>query len=213
MLVGKITVLELGASLAWCAGLEIDADGAATAYSAPGSGLVALDYLANAGRPGNWYGLACDGDGQPYVQRAEDPAPGYYVSTTALVDPTKEERDPRRYVDSLTVPYLSVPPELIKAGVRKGDLAWVNLDGLSSSAIVADASPHGHLGEGSIALAQTLGLPASPKSGGIGRGVRCVVFLRSAAVPAWPRDLGELSECAAELFDLWGGAARLSGVV
>src|ERR1700751_313111 len=46
-----------------------------------------LDVLANAGRPGNWFGVVTDTgrvDGTPVVQGAQDPCPGAYVSATAL---------------------------------------------------------------------------------------------------------------------------------
>ena len=81
------------------AGMAINADGAYRAYHpTPGKGL---DYLANAGEPGNWWALVTDTgkpSGRPVVQGAADPAPGYYVSTTSLADPARKKADPTRYV-------------------------------------------------------------------------------------------------------------------
>jgi hypothetical protein len=192
MKIGPIAVAVTDAEATWTGGLAIDADGSPHAY-AP-AGIVALDYLANAGRPGNWWGLACDHDGRPYVQRASDPAPGYYVSTTALVDRSRPLWDPRRYVDSEAVPYLSVPPELVRFGAAMGSLAIVTYSGRSSPAIVADIGPAGKLGEGSIALAKALGIPSDPKRGGCAdRAVTFRVFLHSAFAPAWPRAGWELA--------------------
>src|SRR5712691_749121 len=89
-------------------GLAIDADGAFRAYH-PNDGL-GLDSLAHAGHRGNWWALVTDNGktvGRPVVQRKSDPAPGYYVSTTALYAPDNPNaRDPHRYVDSARVPYV-----------------------------------------------------------------------------------------------------------
>jgi hypothetical protein len=49
----------------YSSGLNIDADGAPNAYSPNDTGI---DYLANAGSPGNWWGIATDGSGKPYIQ-------------------------------------------------------------------------------------------------------------------------------------------------
>src|SRR4051812_22059936 len=41
----------------WSSGMQIDADGCPRAYHPKNIGL---DWLANAGEPGNWYGLVTD---------------------------------------------------------------------------------------------------------------------------------------------------------
>ena len=77
-----------------------------------------LDVLANAGDPGNWYGVVTDTgneDGDPIVQNATDPCPGAYISTTSLNLLDKDgnllpSSSPFRYVDSATVPFIVVPP-------------------------------------------------------------------------------------------------------
>src|ERR1700741_4332178 len=64
--------------------MYIDADGSPRAYGPNNSGL---DYTANAGSTGNWYGVVADASGQnPIQQTASDPYPGMYVSTTSLVN-------------------------------------------------------------------------------------------------------------------------------
>ena len=55
-------------------GMSIDADGAPKAYHPNGS-PPGLDDLANAGHPGNWWGMIVTLGGTPVVQRAGDPAP------------------------------------------------------------------------------------------------------------------------------------------
>ena len=52
-------------SFYWTGGIEVDADGAPDAYNPSNTGI---DYLANAGSPGDWWGISTDSSGTPYVQ-------------------------------------------------------------------------------------------------------------------------------------------------
>lgn len=187
-------------------GMAIDADGALRAYHPDD---VGLDRLAHAGEPGNWWALATDDTtpgGTPLVQGEDDPAPGYYVATTSLYDPSRAYDDPRRYVDSETVPYVALPAPFTEAlGCRLGDLAWIertSLDGTvhRSAAIFADvAPPSAPLGEGSVALAERLGVPSDPRGGGTFRvSVEYVLFCGSGT-PTWPRAFSAIEAEAARL--------------
>jgi hypothetical protein len=198
MKVGAVDIAITPRTVSWVGPLAVDADGSPRAYApAP---LIGLDALANAGRDGNWWGLACRPGGAPYVQGASDPAPGHYVSTTALADRSRPLWDPRRYVDSGAVPYLSVPPELVRAGCKMGCLALVRRGGSSCAAVLADVGPAGKLGEGSMALARALGLDDSPRRGGTSRPeVEVTVFLGSASTPAWPRTIEDIAASVARL--------------
>src|SRR5215469_6252592 len=156
------------------AGMMIDADGSPHAYCPRGT-LTSLDDLANAGHPGNWWGIATDNGkstGQPIIQSHIDPAPGFFVSTTALEDTTKKSADPARYVDSEKVPFIVLPskPGL---GMKLSDLGLVfnPTIGKSSVCIYADIGPANQIGEGSIALANSLGINPSARSGGQAHGV------------------------------------------
>ena len=63
----------------------------------------ALDWKANGGKDGNWFGVVTDtGEktGKPIIQGDGDPFPGFYVSSTSLSDSSKKRSDPRRYVDA-----------------------------------------------------------------------------------------------------------------
>jgi Fungal chitosanase of glycosyl hydrolase group 75 len=179
---GRVDVGQIGAVTLWRfsdpvtvafrSGIKIDADGAPDAYHPAGKGR---DFLGNAGKPGNWWALVTDNgqkDGTPIVQGPNEPAPGYFVSTTALQDKMRARTDPRRYVDSATVPYISLPGGF-GHGMTLGDLAAVynERNRQLSFAIFADVGPRNSIGEGSIALAAALGVNADPRHGGERTGI------------------------------------------
>jgi hypothetical protein len=186
-------------------GLMIDADGAYHAYHP--AGRSGLDYLANAGRPGNWWALVTDNgtpNGRPLIQTAADPAPGFYISTTSLQDPKYDRKDPRRYVNAEAVSFVVLPGKL-NLGAKLGDFATVirPATGASAYAVYADVGPIGKIGEGSIALAAALGIPSSPKTGGIAHGIVYLVFPGSAQ--GWPLSHSEINRYGGQLFEKWGG--------
>jgi len=193
--------------------MAIDADGAFRAYHP--DNRLGLDSIEHAGRPGDWWALTTDTgkpSGHPVLQRKGDPAPGYYVSTTSLFDPTiSSEKNPHRFVDSMSIPYLVLPPEGFKHA-RLGDFATVvNLrNGKMSGAIVADESARElPMGEGSIALAKALGIDADPRNGGTEKGVAYIVY--SGSGNGKPRKLEEISSITKQHFVTWGGTPRLNG--
>lgn len=201
--------LEAPSTFFFEAGMMIDADGSPRAYHIePGKGL---DYIGNAGKPGNWWALVTDTGrpgGKPIVQGPGDPAPGYYVSTTSLSDRSMKRTDPRRYVDSERIPFFVLPGNG-KFGAVLGDLGFVvnPAKGRSCGAIFADICPKGKIGEGSISLAKALGVPSSPKSGGVGHGIAYVVFRGSTM--GWPLKRGAIQQRSAALFEEWGGFEQL----
>lgn len=208
-----LTLPEAPSVLFFEAGMGIDADGSPRAYH-PDSGM-GLDALANAGRPGRWWGVATDtgrADGTPVLQGPDDPAPGFYVSTTSLHDPSKAHTDPARYVDAETMPYFVLPGDL-GLSIRLGDFGYVVRPSAAkaSGGVFADVGPKGHVGEGSIALAEALGIPSSPRHGGCSGGVLYVVFSGSAA--GWPLDRSEVETRATALFTAWGGMDLLRAVL
>jgi hypothetical protein len=69
-----------------------------------------LDYLGNAGYPGNWWGVTTDKYGNPYIQQessndAMHPYPGLYVSCTAYYHAAYPEYDCRRCVNPETTAF------------------------------------------------------------------------------------------------------------
>lgn len=184
---GRDVVEESDGSVTFCAGATLDGDGANGQFGGdpcyapstyPGK---TLDVIGNAGGPGNWYGVVTDsGDegGTPIVQGAADPCPGAYVSATSLHlrdagGNSLPRSSPFRYVDSATVPFIVVPPLIIRgvAGIVMGCRAIVtnSKNGKSVEAVVADAGPSNHLGEISVVCAKAIGVPTGtthPANGG-----------------------------------------------
>jgi hypothetical protein len=192
-------------------GMAIDADGAPRAYHP--NDRSGLDALEHAGRPGDWWALVTDNGrrtGKPVIQGESDPAPGFFVSTTALYDHDNPNScDPRKYVDAALVPYVVLHPKALKHA-RLGDFATVlNLrNGKVSAAIVADVSaPDLPVGEGSIALAKALGVKPSPRYGGQDDGVVFLIYPGSGNRN--PRPIDEITRSSTQLFDSWGGLPKL----
>lgn len=157
------------------AGMMIDADGAngqssAPVYAPKGFTPEPLDYLANAGGPGNWYGVVTDQHGNPIVQKEGDPMPGAYVSATSYRYKGHPSTDPRAYVDANSVVFIVLPSHWRKEaiGIVLGCYAEIHdtKHGKTVVGVVADFGPKGKLGEASIACAREFGVPSSPKSGG-----------------------------------------------
>ena len=190
------------------AGMTIDADGAPNAYNPQNTGI---DDLANAGEPGAWEALAKDKEGNPLLQGPNDPYPGYYVSTTALADRTIPYENPRRYVDATKIPFIVLPSNLSRElGARPGDFGVVfNLqNGRSSPAIFGDVGPVDHIGEGSVALAENLGIRTDPRNGGTRGRILYLIFPGSGN--RQPRPLEDIHAEAASLLQGWGGIPRLA---
>jgi hypothetical protein len=183
--IAGVTVFETegGEAIYYTAGLAVDADGAYRAYKIRNKGLDLDDNGKSPAKPsGKWVGVVTDGNGDPVVQKAGDPAPGFLVSTTSLQDRTRARTDPLRYVDSEKVPYIVLPGGVLgRAGL--GDYAIIvnTRTGKLAHAIAADAGPRAKIGEASMAAARTLlGDDEkfwSPRSGGTDEKImRYIVF-------------------------------------
>lgn len=189
-------------------GMTIDADGAPNAYHPDNSGL---DDLANAGTPGRWEGLAKDADGELIIQGPNDPFPGYYVSATALADRSKPANDPTRYVDASKIPFVVLPGGMARQlGARPGDFAVVfnQRNGKSSYAIFGDVGPYDRIGEGSMALAENIGIRSDARNGGARRGILYLVFPGSGN--GRPRTIEEINAEGQRLLQEWEGSISLN---
>lgn len=176
------------------AGMAIDADGAngqssAPVYGPPGYIPTPLDYLANAGGPGNWYGVVTDSNGNPVTQKPEDPMPGAYVSATSYMHRGFNRRDPRAYVDANAVVYIVLPSHWRKAvaPIVLGCRAQVHdlKTGKTVDAAVLDFGPKAKIGEASIACAREFGVPPSPKNGGTDEKRFLYTFWPGVAAPGY----------------------------
>lgn len=162
--------------------MAIDADGSPRAYGPNNSGL---DWTANAGSPGNWWGVVTDNNGNPVIQGSSDPYPGMYVSTTSLINSSYSSTNPLRYTNSEAVPFFVLPSALVQlAGISLGDYGYVynTVTGQGCYAIFADGGPAGKLGEGSIYLANQVGVNSNARTGGTTQGIiDYIVFPGSGA--------------------------------
>jgi len=177
-----------------------------------------LDYLANAGEPGNFYAIMTKASGEPYVQSGTDPAPGFYISATALGNPkVASETDPLHWVDSEKVNYIALPPAAMNDfGCKKGDyvvaINWKT--GTKAGAIFADVGSDTDtdgIGEGSIALAKAIGVPGTPKGGGATQDIVYVVF--PGTTDGFPEDPSTVDSTATAKYDAWGGDTKLMQMI
>jgi hypothetical protein len=211
--IGDSDVKIIDGALVYRSGLLIDPSGAPRAYHPDKKS--GLDFLPNAGGPGNWFGIVTDTgspDGTPVIQSDSDPAPGFYVCATSLADPSKDRTDQRCYVDSSSVPFIDLPSRFgdPSAQVKLGDLAAVYNEGNGklAFAVYANVGPSRKIGEGSIALAERLGVPSSPKDGGTAKkSILTIVFPVSGA--PWPMTEDDINRITGERFKKWGGLERL----
>ncbi len=172
----KVWNLNNGAAIVFKAKMAIDADGSPHAYCPGNKGL---DYTANAGRPGNWYGVVTDDEGHPVIQKNWDPYPGCYVSPTTMVNKSLPNSNPLKYCNSEEIPFIALPAKVQVLGhIKIGDMAYVynTKNKKGTYAIFADGGPAGKLGEGSIYLADKLGINKSPRNGGAKDGIIYFIF-------------------------------------
>jgi hypothetical protein len=162
----------------YTAGATIDADGAngqnggAVAYRVDDAGS---DALANAGMARQGARIVCKHDwARSVVILGADNEPrifadGLIASMTWYRHPFRAADDPAAYVDAETVPYIVVPPMIVKrtVGVVRGCLSRVSYRGQHVECVVADLGPANKIGELSIAAARKLGIPSSPRHGGV----------------------------------------------
>lgn len=193
-------------AILWKSSFAVNADGSPHAYGPDNSGL---DYTDNAGSPGNWWGIYAppDGQGEPLIQAAYHPAPGHFISTTALVNPTYPQDHPHRYIDSERYGFYVIPAG--ESFCKLGDvgLALNTLTGDHFYFAMADIGPQNQIGEGSMLLARCLGLPTDPRSGGTSQPIIACVVLPDSD-PGY-KDWEPKCKLAIELLENWGGLNRL----
>lgn len=156
------SVMQFTAAMACCA------DGSPIAYGPNNSGQ---DYTANAGYPGNWWGVVTNKSGRPIIQDGKSeakPHKGFYISCTAYFRSEYPEADVRRWLDARTVPYVVIPHDLRGKvpPVVLGCRATVECDGKIIECVMGELGPAGSLGEASQAVCDFYGLSSNPRNGG-----------------------------------------------
>lgn len=141
--------------------MRVDVDGAPNAYGPPGKPTLDNEENAHDKETGKIVGyLTHHDDGRtPVIQRADDPCPGYYISTTGYTDiKNKSERDPRKYVNAAKINYVVLSKVAKLYGTELGDFVAVYSRKYNKSvyAIIGDT---GNISgaEGSLALINALG--------------------------------------------------------
>jgi hypothetical protein len=141
--------------------MSVDVDGAPKSYGP--NDKEALDFELNAHvgakKSGRIVGYLLDGHGKPVIQGPNDPAPGFFVSTTRFVDKNNNrETDPRRYLDATEINYTVLASRAAALKVKRGDFCVVHAITKNKTvfAIVGDTG-HSNGAEGSLALLQRLG--------------------------------------------------------
>ena len=204
-----LSVFKADNGILFTAGMTIDADGAPNAYGPHNRGL---DYTANARGKDGWVALVINQNGRPVIQKT-GPYRGYYVSTTSLQhSEVGDGRNPKRYIDATKIPYIALPPDFAATyGISLGDLALVvnQNNGRSIYAIYADVGPTGRIGEGSIALANALGIPSNPRHDSVADGMTYLIFPGSGWRLRNQITARRIKSFAARQYHRWGGTERL----
>ena len=97
-------------------------------------------------------GYLIDKKGKPIIQGANDPAPGFYISTTGYVDINNPNKfDPRRYVNASEINYTLLATSAKNKGVETGDFCVVHA--IKNTTVFAIVGDNGHSSgaEGSLA--------------------------------------------------------------
>lgn len=173
-------------AVAFASQMMVNTDGAPDSYHPDDIGITHLCNGVSVGRECTWkancmpdfrkaraegfrgatkicfFGMVADAQGVPVVQGPNDPAPGFYVSTTAFRQPGEATNRQQAYLNSNEIAFIVIPRRWQQQkfqGVGLGDFAAVlrkSNDSLTF-AIVGDLGPNNKIGEGSVELHEALG--------------------------------------------------------
>ncbi len=105
------------------------------------------------------------------------------------------------YLNPGKIPFIVVPSDF-GHGVAMGDYVAVTYGHKTVYAIVGDVGPKGVVGEGSIALARSLNIPADPNSGGVTSPSVSYVILPGSKDAALPTTAAGIQTQGKKLFDV-----------
>jgi hypothetical protein len=174
MKIGGTPVYWDGKVIEYTGEMTVCSDGSPRCYGPEGCHPEPLDYLGNAGYPGNWWGVTTDKYGNPYVQQEDNPKmhpyPSLYVSCTAYYHQAYPEYDCRRWVNAEEVLFSVIPSNVRSAVGPKflGCRATITdtKNKKTIECVCAEIGPSNHLGEASMLVCSKFGLKADPKNGG-----------------------------------------------
>lgn len=202
------------AAYGWLSPVQIDGDGAngqtdgIPAYVPVDSGLPHLDVVADGGHPGDWYGMAVDGNGVRYTQKEGDYVPGAYISTTSLQNHDFKPWQPDRYVDAAGIPFVAL--HFGWQGFQLGDVGFCfNIKTRDSVAVIfADGGNTGELGEISVAAAKKLNIPSSPINGGTDEKLLFTLMFKGSTI-GFPKSYDQILQAALAKWKEFGGYTTL----
>lgn len=231
--------------VAFSSQMQVNTDGAPDSYHPDDIGITHICNGISVGRNCEWkascladfnrakaegfkgptkiccFAMATTPNGEPIIQGALDPKPGYFVSTTALRQPGEKANTPQAQLDSNTTSFAVIPKSWHltgSPGPKLGDfgVAYRKSTGSLAFFVVGDLGPNRKLGEGSVALHQALGNDPfvmrfgkrrARKSIG-GHDVFYVLFPRSAQ-RGRKMDTSSIREVGGKLLEDFGGKERL----
>lgn len=143
-----------------------------------GYGLDAPESGMPEDAQGDWEGFGwLVLDGQAVIQGPRDPAPGAYLSVTALYDRRYRINEAERYFDAAGAPGFVLPSrDLHRFGVRLGDFALLTHGPYQVWAQAFDSGNSGHMVELSVKACEMLGIPDCARSGGVLDGVDITII-------------------------------------
>ena len=120
----------------------------------------------------------CDGVSSAVCSKATDPS---FQGDTAAHTSTNTP------LDAAILPYVVVPIAGTKwsytaSGLALGSVVAVIYNGKMEFGIIGDLGPKTIIGESSYAMAKSLGIPASPSTGGVDSGVTYIAFTGKSAM-------------------------------
>ena len=143
--------------------------------------------------------MAIDGDG-PGGEKDGDP---HYQPETAL-------KSNGVSLNARVVPFIVIPGDFSAAhpNVKLGDYAAVTYGGKTSYAIVGDIGPKGVLGEGSPALARSVGINPNPVSGGVQSATVRYLIMPGTRKSTVPGSAAEIQTQVGSAFESAGAELR-----
>jgi hypothetical protein len=203
--------------------MRVCADGAPKAYHPLPGEALGLDDLSSAGLPNDNYAIATDAGGHLCVQKADEQAPGFYVSMTRYSNPkVADDTRQNKYVDASTINYIVLSSPNFKQFTSQPNISLGNIgfaynpaNDTIQYAIFAETGPGSELGEASLQLVIKLGLGnANNDARGGGTESPDIIYGIFPGVSApWPLSQSNIDQIAGAAFQTWGDRARLVALI